>query len=109
MALRLVLSLIFLFFVSQGFSQTETNDSTQTGTYYFKSNDKITIHGYFKNTKRHKIWTWYTANGNINKKIKYKYGKQLWIIYYEKNKPWLKINRYGKRRIIRACDCRENG
>jgi len=44
--------------------------------------------------------------GLITKQVKYKHGKPLWIIYYEQNKPWLKINRFGKKRVIRACECR---
>ena len=101
-------SLIFIFFASQSFSQTGTLDSAKTGYYYFKNDERIFLKGFFKDSKRHKIWTWYYADGSLNKQIKYKNGKQLWTIYFEKNKPWLKINRYGKRRIIRACECREN-
>ena len=101
--------LILLIFALKGFSQIEIGDSSKTGIYYFKENEKVAIKGYFKNTKRHKIWTWYNNDGSLSKQIKYKNGKRLWTVYFEKNKPWLKINRYGKRRIIRACDCRENG
>lgn len=107
--LRFFLSLTVVFFASQGFSQSSTSDSTKTGTYYFKTNSTFSVKGYFKNAKRHKIWTWYNADGSLHKQIKYKHGRHLWIIYFEKNKPWLKINRHGKRRVIRACDCRENG
>ena len=105
--LRFFLSLTVLFFASKGFSQSATSDSTINGTYYFKTNNAVSVKGYFKNTKRHKIWTWYNADGSLHKQIKYKHGRQLWIIYLEKNKPWLKIDRNGKRRVIRACDCRE--
>ena len=104
---RCILITILLFFALKGFSQV--NDSLKTGTYYFKTDGKVFVKGYFKNTKRHKIWTWYNSDGSHSKQIKYKNGKRLWTVHFEKNKPWLKINRYGKRRIIRACDCRENG
>ena len=107
--LRFFLSFTVLFFASLGFSQSTTSDSTKTGTYYFKTNSTVSVKGYFKNAKRHKIWTSYNADGSLHKQIKYKHGRHLWIIYFEKNKPWLKINRHGKRRVIRACDCRENG
>ena len=107
--LRFFLFLAVLFFASKGFCQSATSDSTKTGIYYFKNNNIISVKGYFKNTKRHKIWTWYNADCSLNKQIKYKHGRHRWIIYFEKNKPWLKINRHGKRRVIRACDCRENG
>ena len=106
---RIIFLSIFLFAASQGFAQNVTNDSTKTGTYYFKDSDTIAIKGYYKNTKRHKIWNWYNADGTLHKQIKYKNGQQLWTIYFEINKPWLKIDRYGKRRIIRACKCREEG
>ena len=107
--LKVVLAFLILFFTPKVFSQTAQSDSTKPGIYYFKTDEKVTVKGYFKNTKRHKIWTWYNADGNFSKQIKYKQGKQIWIIYYEKNKPWLKIDRYVKRHIIRACDCREGG
>ncbi len=107
--LRFFLFLAVLFFASKGFCQSATSDSTKTGIYYFKNNNIISVKGYFKNAKRHKIWTWYNADGSLHKQIKYKHGRHLWIIYFEKNKPWLKINRHGKRRVIRACDCREYG
>ncbi|MFM9946064.1 MAG: hypothetical protein ACKVQB_12620 [Bacteroidia bacterium] len=104
---RFVLSFIFLFFASQSFTQSGTLDSSKTGIYYFKTVEKVTVKGYFKNTKRHKIWTWYNVDGSIHKQIKYKQGQQLWLIYFEKNKPWLKINRHGKKKVIRACKCQE--
>lgn len=102
------LPLLILFFAVKSFSQTTQSDSSKTGYYYFKTNDILYIKGYFKDTKRHKIWTWFYADGSLNKQIRYKKGRQLWTVYFEKNKPWLKINRYGKRRVIRACECREN-
>lgn len=107
--LKVFFAFLILFFTPKAFSQTAQSDSTQTGYYFFKFNEKVTVKGYFKNSKRHKIWTWYNADESLSKQIKYKRGKQLWIIYYEKNKPWLRIDRYGKRHVIRACDCREGG
>lgn len=106
---RLVFFLSILFFAPKTFGQTQNFDSTKNGKYYFKTHDTVTVSGYFKNLKRHKIWNWYNPDGTIHKQIKYKNGQQLWILYFEKNKPWLKINRHGKRKVIRACKCREGG
>lgn len=106
---RLIFILAILFFAPKVFSQSQKSDSTKTGKYYFKNHDTVAIKGYFKNTKRHKIWNWYNSDGTLHKQIKYKNGQQLWVLYFEKNKPWLKINRHGKRKVIRACKCREGG
>jgi antitoxin component YwqK of YwqJK toxin-antitoxin module len=105
---RLFLIALVLFSYNLGFGQSMVNDSTLNGFYSFYHHDTIKVKGYFKKTKRHKIWTWYNADASIHKQIKYKHGKPLWTIYFENNKVWLKVNRYGKKRIIRACDCRVN-
>ncbi len=104
---RLIVLLSILFFSSNAISQATNQDSTKTGPYYFKNQDHLSVSGYFKNSKRHKIWNWYNPDGTLKKQMKYKNGQALWILYFEKNKPWLKINRKGKRKIIRACECRE--
>ncbi len=91
-----------------GFSigQTVQNDSTKAGQYKQFSGQQLQIKGYFKEGKRHKIWVWYSQEGFITKQVKYRHGRPLWAIYYEQNKPWLKVNRVGRKRVIRACDCR---
>ena len=104
---RIFLIILVLVFASKLNAQSFQNDSTQNGYYLFKVNDSVKIKAYFKSDKRHKIWTWYNTDGSTFKQVKYKNGKLIWLIYFEKNKVWLKINRKGKRRIIRACDCRE--
>jgi len=101
----LFIAIILLSINSIGLCQTL--DSTKTGTYFFKTNQKTTIKGYFKNAKRHKIWTWYNGDGSIQKQVKYKQGSQIWLVYFDNNKPWLRIDRYGKRHIIRVCECNE--
>ncbi|MCB9251749.1 MAG: hypothetical protein H6605_04740 [Flavobacteriales bacterium] len=100
-----VLSLILV--SSLSLKAQDRNDSIKNGKYVFYSKEVRHIDAYYKNQKRHRIWTWYLPDGGIDKKIKYRKGKRLWVIYYEKNKPWIKIDRYGKRRIIRPCKCRE--
>jgi len=96
-----------LFTISSVSAQQNLNDSTKNGKYRFYSNNKTEVEGNFKDQKRHGIWTWYNPDSSVRKKIRYKKGRTLWIIFYEQNKVWLKIDRYGKRRVIRACDCRE--
>lgn len=104
-----VLFLIFLLNLSiNSLAQNTVNDSTKNGKYLvYSANNSLEMDGYFKDLKRHGIWTWYNPDKSIRKKIRYKKGKTLWVIFYEQNKVWLKIDRYGKRRVIRACDCRE--
>lgn len=103
-----VLLLVLLMNVGTHVSaQQQTNDSSKNGKYLFYNYGKTEIDGYFKDQKRHGIWTWYNPDSSVRKKIRYKKGRMLWIIYYEQNKVWLKIDRYGKRRVIRPCDCRE--
>jgi antitoxin component YwqK of YwqJK toxin-antitoxin module len=103
-----VLLLLLIFFATKSsFSQQNLNDSSKNGKYLFYTNNKIEVEGNYKDQKRHGIWTWYNPDSSIRKKVRYKKGRTLWIIFYEQNKVWLKIDRYGKRRVIRACDCRE--
>ena len=87
-------------------AQPNNSDSTQNGAYVVSGQGNILIRGSFKNQKRQGIWTWYEPNGFTQKKIRYKKGKALWTLYYDQNKVWLKINRYGKRRVIRECECK---
>ncbi len=105
--IRLVLLCTVCFFSYGAYSQIGNSDSTQNGRYFQYKNQTILTKGYFKNQKRHKLWTWYQTDGSMTKQIRYNNGKPVWILYFDKNKPWLKINRFGKRRIIRACECRE--
>jgi len=104
--LRFCCTIILLSLYNSNFAQTSLNDSTKTGGYSYVNPNKIKVDGYFKNTQRHKLWTWSNQENELLKQTKYKHGKQLWVIYFEKSKPWLKINRHGKKRIIRPCDCR---
>jgi len=103
---RSVLLCLFICFTMHLKAQLVQNDSICNGYYKQYNNAQLQIKGYFKKGKRHKIWAWYSVEGLITKQVKYKHGKPLWIIYYEQNKPWLKINRFGKKRVIRACECR---
>ena len=104
-----IIATALLLLLSCSLSAQNQQDSSKNGRYIFKKNDKDWIVAYYKNTKRHQIWTWYMDDGTVDKKIKYKKGRRIWTIYYEKNKVWLKIDRFGKRRIIRQCRCRETG
>ena len=107
MNMRLSLLLILIFFGSKTYSQKNETDSTKNGKYTETDKNGLKIYGHYKNSKRHYIWTWYNPDGTLHKQIKYKNGKAIWILYFENNKAWLKINRNGKRKIIRACNCRE--
>lgn len=104
-----VLFLVILLSLSiTSIGQYAYNDSTKNGKYVvYSANNLPEIEGNFKDHKRHGIWTWYNPDKSFRKKIRYKNGRTLWVIFYEQNKVWLKIDRYGKRRVIRACDCRE--
>jgi len=93
-------------FSSGLFAQQSNNDSTTNGKYRYYLKDSILVKGYYKDVKRHKIWTWYNKDGTRSRQTKYKHGKQLWTLYFEKDKAWLRINRYGKRTVIKECDCR---
>jgi len=87
-------------------AQIHSNDSTKNGTYWNVLKDSVEVRGYFKDSKRHKVWTWYNKDGSRLKQSKYKHGIPRWTIYFENNKPWLKINRKGRQRVIKECDCR---
>lgn len=102
-----IIFLLIFFGISTAFCQIQTNDSTRNGKVIFTQKNGLKVKGNFKNKKRHKIWTWYNVDGTLHKQIKYKNGKTIWILYFEKNKAWLKINRHGKRKVIRPCNCRE--
>lgn len=101
----LVLSVLF-YFSKTSFCQNN-NDSTKEGKFTKIEKNGLKLSGYYKNSKPHKIWTWYNIDGTLHKQIKYKNSKIIWILYFENNKAWLKINRHGKRKVIRACNCRE--
>ncbi len=101
------LFLIIIFVAISACAQQNQYDSSKNGKYRFYTNNKTEVEGNFKDQKRHGIWTWYNPDSSVRKKIRYKKGRTLWIIFYEQNKVWLKIDLYGKRRLIRPCDCRE--
>ncbi|MCC6721617.1 MAG: hypothetical protein IT243_05400 [Bacteroidia bacterium] len=107
MKINILLFLLISFSFSKSNSQNQKVDSTENGKFVRVEKNELKLYGYYKNSKRHKIWTWYNTDGTLNKQIKYKKDKIVWVLYFENNKAWLKINRKGKRKIIRACNCRE--
>ena len=105
---KVVFILTFLAFSPLLKAQTSQYDSTKTGVYLFHNNGKLVAKGYFKNGKRHQIWSWYDSEGHLNYQIKYKNGRPLWTIYFKNNEPYERINRHGKKRNIKNCECNQH-
>ncbi|NUM32820.1 MAG: hypothetical protein HUU47_10930 [Bacteroidetes bacterium] len=99
--------LLFFLGISNSFCQRLEIDSSKNGKFSLTEKNGLKVSGMYKNSKRCKIWTWHYPDGTLYKQIKYKKSKLIWILYFENNKAWLKINRFGKRKVIRQCNCRE--
>lgn len=59
----------------------------------------------YKNGIRHGIWSYYLPGGSIEKRVKYKRGKILYQLYYEEDKVYKTIDKKGKVRYKKKCDC----
>jgi hypothetical protein len=93
----------------QNYSPTYSNcDSNQSKTVqcieYHPNKQKAFVAKY-KNGLRHGVWQYYHSDGDVDRRIKYKKGKRRWTYIYKDEKIAVTIDRKGKVRKKRECDC----
>lgn len=71
----------------------------------YHKNGKVAEKGFYLQNQKHRIWYFYNEFGVVIKKERWKSGKLMWQIFYEKGKVTKTIDKDGKVTERPACGC----